>query len=114
MIPVEQNGKLFYRIGEISRLAGIKPHVIRYWETEFNQIKPEKSARGQRLYRRGDLEIILKIRELLYEKKYTIDGAKRELKTFSQHAIEPEAAPKKDSGIERAISGLKHIREMLK
>ena len=69
--------RVFYRIKEVCNLTGLKPHVLRYWEQEFKDIKPQKSSRGQRLYKRKDLEIIFTIKKLLYEKRFTIDGAKK-------------------------------------
>ena len=69
--------KLYFRIGDVSRLAGIKPYVLRYWETEFPAIAPKKSGTGQRLYRRKDVELILEIKHLLYEKRFTIEGARK-------------------------------------
>lgn len=71
--------KLFFRIGEVSRLTGIEPYVLRYWETEFDALRPQKSGTGQRLYRRQDVETVLKIEHLLYEEKFTIAGARRHL-----------------------------------
>ncbi|MCC7497624.1 MAG: MerR family transcriptional regulator [Bryobacterales bacterium] len=71
--------KLYFRIGEVSRIAGVKPHVLRYWETEFAVIDPKKSGAGHRLYRRRDVELILEIKYLLYEKRYTIEGARAAL-----------------------------------
>ncbi len=71
--------KLYFRIGEVSRIAGVKPHVLRYWETEFSVLDPKKSGAGHRLYRRKDVEIILEIKHLLYEKRYTIEGARATL-----------------------------------
>ncbi len=71
--------KLYFRIGEVSRLAGVKPHVLRYWESEFPSISPRKSGRGHRLYRRKDVELILEIKRLLYDQRYTIEGARKHL-----------------------------------
>jgi len=71
--------KLYFRIGEVSRLAGVKPSVVRYWETEFPGIAPKKTDTGQRMYRRREVERILAIRDLLYEQRYTIEGARRAL-----------------------------------
>src|SRR5512139_10444 len=79
--PVEIPNKLYFRIGDVSRITGIKSYVLRYWETEFNQLSPKKSGTNQRLYRRKDVEMVLEIKHLLYEKRYTIEGAK----TFLQH-----------------------------
>lgn len=71
--------KLYFRIGEVSRLAGIKPYVLRFWETEFSALGPKKSGKGHRLYRRKDVELVLEIKRLLYEKRYTIEGARKYL-----------------------------------
>ncbi len=71
--------RVFYRIREVCTLTGLKPHILRYWEQEFRDIKPVKSSKGQRLYRKKDLDAIFTIKKLLYEKRLTIDGAKRYL-----------------------------------
>ncbi len=80
MSQVELPDKLFFKIGEVAKLAGVKQHVLRYWETEFSHIRPQKSKSNQRLYKRRDVEAILAIKHLLWERKYTIEGAKRHLK----------------------------------
>jgi DNA-binding transcriptional MerR regulator len=72
--------KLFYRIGEVAQLVGVETHVLRYWETEFRSLRPKKSAKGQRVYSRRDLEKLLRIKDLLYREGYTIAGAKRQMK----------------------------------
>jgi len=71
--------RMFYRIKEVCSITGLKPHVLRYWEQEFKDIKPVKSSRGQRLYKKKDLDVILVIKRLLYEQRYTIDGAKKHM-----------------------------------
>ncbi len=71
--------KLYYSIGEVSTLTNLKPYVLRYWETEFTQLKPPKNRAGNRTYRQKDIEIVLKIKDLLYKKKFTIDGARSNL-----------------------------------
>ncbi len=71
--------RVFYRIREVCTLTGLKPHILRYWEQEFRDIRPAKSSKGQRLYRKKDLDAIFVIKRLLYEKRLTIDGAKRYL-----------------------------------
>jgi DNA-binding transcriptional MerR regulator len=71
--------KLYFRIGEVSRLAGIKPYVLRFWETEFSSLGPKKSGKGHRLYRRKDVELVLEIKRLLYDMRYTIEGARKYL-----------------------------------
>ncbi len=77
--PPEIPDKLYFRIGEVSRLLGLQPYVLRYWETEFPMLAPRKSGSGHRLYRRKDVELLLEIKRLLYENRYTIEGAKRRL-----------------------------------
>ncbi|HLG14263.1 MAG TPA: MerR family transcriptional regulator [Blastocatellia bacterium] len=71
--------KLFFRIGEVCELIKVQPHVLRYWETEFPMLTPHKNRAGQRVYRRKDVEMVMRIRDLLYEEKFTIAGAKRKL-----------------------------------
>ncbi len=75
-----KSDKLYYRIGEVSRITGIKPYVLRYWESEFRWMSPAKSRSKQRLYRKKDIETILLIKKLLYEERFTIAGAKKRLK----------------------------------
>ena len=71
--------KLFFKIGEVGEITGIQAHVLRYWETEFAQLAPQKNRAGQRVYRRRDVEIVLRIRQLLYDEGFTIAGAKKKL-----------------------------------
>jgi DNA-binding transcriptional MerR regulator len=70
----------YFRIGEASRIIGVEPHVLRYWESEFPQIRPQRADSNQRTYQRKDLELILEIKRLLYEEKITIEGVKQRLK----------------------------------
>ena len=76
--------KLYFRIGEVSDLVGVRPYVLRYWESEFPDIKPSKSKSGQRLYKRRDVEQLVRIRQLLYEERFTIDGARKRLKELTR------------------------------
>src|ERR1700726_5196858 len=85
--------KLYFRIGDVARLAGIKPYVLRFWETEFSALGPKKSGTGHRLYRRKDVELVLEIKRLLYDKRYTIEGARKIL-----DARPREAAGKSSDG----------------
>ncbi len=82
-IPVDPSreipDKLYFRIGEVARLAGIKPYVLRFWETEFPGLGPKKSGTGHRLFRRKDVELVLEIKRLLYEQRFTIEGARKHL-----------------------------------
>lgn len=79
MDPISSE-RLYYRIGEVSRITGLKPHVLRYWESEFRVIKPHKTGSLQRLYRKRDLDLILRIKRLLYEEGFTISGARRKIR----------------------------------
>src|SRR5579871_3274023 len=84
--------KLYFKIGEVSDLLGVEPYVLRYWETEFPVLSPKKSGTGHRLYRRKDVELLLRIKHLLYERKFTIEGARLAL---TSEAKAPKAkAPK--------------------
>lgn len=103
--------KLFYKIGEVSRIVGVESYVLRYWETEFPFLEPRKSKSGQRVYTKKDIDLILQIKKLLYEEKYTIDGVRRKLggnieqldaegfpKAISEEAVEESPEPKIDAG----------------
>ena len=91
--------KLYFRIGEVSRLTATKTYVLRYWESEFSTLKPVKSRSGHRLYRRQDLETVIAIKRLLYEKGFTIEGARKQLSGSSAindaAAISPALTPQK-------------------
>src|ERR1700677_670740 len=77
--PPEIPDKLYFRIGEVADLLGVEPYVLRYWESEFPKLAPKKSGTGHRLYRRKDVELLLKIKHLLYDRKFTIEGARQTL-----------------------------------
>ncbi len=87
--------KLYFRIGEVARLAGIKPYVLRFWETEFPSLGPRKSGTGHRLYRRKDVELVLEIKRLLYEKRFTIEGARKTLESRGKAEAPRAAKPAK-------------------
>lgn len=89
-ISLPSEDRLYYRIGEVSRITGIKPHVLRYWESEFKMIKPHKGSSLQRLYRKKDLELILKIKKLLYEEGFTIAGAKKKIRDMEKEEVKKE------------------------
>src|SRR5271155_1972680 len=105
--------KLYFRIGEVADLVGVEPHVLRYWEREFRTIRPTKSAKGQRVYSRRDVENLMRVRELLYKEGFTIAGAKKrllhptiatEVEQAGARSSEPQAAanpgepPRGDAG----------------
>ena len=106
--------KLFFKIGEVCELAGVQAHVLRYWESEFTMLAPQKNRAGQRVYRKRDVEIALRIKELLYEDQYTIAGAKKRLandlraggkvKIFSSQAGEDSETNGAAEGITTAAS----------
>jgi DNA-binding transcriptional MerR regulator len=97
--------KLYYRIGEVSDIVGVQPHVLRYWETDFRSIRPQKSSKGQRVYSRRDVEKLLRVKDLLKNQGFTIAGARKQLS-------EPcAAAPEEPAESER--SGTKNMRKVL-
>ena len=78
--------KLYFRIGEVSRICRLPAYVLRFWETEFSSLGPKKSGKGHRLYRRKDVELVLEIKRLLYEKRFTIEGARKYLESRPREA----------------------------
>ncbi len=108
--------KLYFRIGEVSSLCRLPAYVLRFWETEFPQLKPVKSSTGQRMYRRKDVEAVLRIKQLLYEEGFTIAGARQQLR--SDIKIEKNQAPlpfptHSASDLKRIRHGLQEILGML-
>ena len=111
--------KLYYSISEVCKLTGLKSYVLRYWETEFRELKPPKNRAGNRTYRKKDIDIINKIKELLYDKKFTIEGARNQL------AITPKIKDSTDVGAvkkdkptvvssSKEVSVLLEVRDQLK
>lgn len=98
--------KIFFKIGEVCDIVGVQAHVLRYWETEFTQLSPQKNRSGQRSYRRRDVEIALRIKELLYDDMFTIAGAKKklqiELRDASRLKIVP-TEPQKNEPVLKAV-----------
>ncbi len=83
--------KAYYSIGEVCELTGLKPHVLRYWETQFEALHPTKNRAGNRVYRPREIELILYVKHLLYEEKYTIEGADRKIRELREGGALPEA-----------------------
>ncbi|MDR3749384.1 MAG: MerR family transcriptional regulator [Acidobacteriota bacterium] len=109
--------KLYFRIGEVSRLCRLPSYVLRFWETEFPQLKPVKSSTGQRMYRQRDVENVLHIKKLLYEQGFTIAGARQHLKAEARHAQLQTGLPfpkKQTSDLRRIRQGLQEILGILK
>jgi len=125
--------KLFYKIGEVSRIAGVEPYVLRYWETEFNFLKPRKSKSGQRIYVKKDLEMIFQIKDMLYKDRFTIEGVRKKLAenmgllksaqdapetqvvAVAQAAPAPKAPAQRNPDAAKAIERIKgRLRDILK
>lgn len=90
---MDRNGKLYYSITEVAEMAGVKPHVLRYWETEFPALKPKKNRAGNRTYRERDVKLVLLIRKLLYDEGFTIRGALRRIRERKGEDIEQIEIP---------------------
>src|SRR5579863_6044259 len=103
--PPEIPDKLYFRIGDVARLAGIKPYVLRFWETEFPALGPKKSGTGHRLYRRKDVEMVLEIKRLLYGQRFTIEGARKFLETRAKTEASSSAKPSKRRSAKAASAG---------
>ncbi len=104
--------KLFFRIGEVSQIVGVEAYVLRYWESEFKGLSPRKSSSGQRMFRRKDVELLLQIKHLLYDKKFTIEGARKELTRESKDKTR-KVAPVSQAELFPAVSPLPEIRQEL-
>jgi DNA-binding transcriptional MerR regulator len=92
--------KPFFKIGEAARLCAVKPYVLRYWETEFHSIRPQKTRSRQRLYRRKDIELLLAIRDLLYGQRFTIQGARARLRELGHDEGPPPPVPPPEIDVE--------------
>ncbi|MCX7794635.1 MAG: MerR family transcriptional regulator [Thermodesulfovibrionales bacterium] len=103
--------KLFYRIGEVSRITGLEPYILRYWETEFPFLRPRKSSSGHRIYTRREIDLIFTIKKLLYEEKYTIEGVRKKFGIIKKSG---ESNPQKDTNDSETRERLKKIKSKLK
>lgn len=83
--------KLFYRINDVAEISGVPPYVLRYWESEFPMLRPERDEKGERRYRKSDIELILQIKQLVYEQKFTLAGARQQLKALRKGANASQA-----------------------
>lgn len=119
--------KLYYSISEVSKITGIEQYVLRYWESEFEQLKPQKNRAGNRIYTNKDIQLILHIKNLLRERKFTIEGAKKIMENYSPERIlsvteptnnlnsnsEPPASKKEKSNLHKDLEEVKNILEFL-
>jgi DNA-binding transcriptional MerR regulator len=106
--------KLYFKIGEVSKLACVEPHVLRYWETEFSQIQPKRANSNQRLYRRVDVETILQIKSLLHEQEFTISGARKFIKDGSKVTKITESIPANTNQLDKIKKELLAVQDILK
>jgi DNA-binding transcriptional MerR regulator len=107
-------GKLYYSISEVSDLVGVKAHVLRYWETQFKMLRPRKGRGGARMYRKRDVEILFDIKQLLYDQRFTIEGAKRKLLDDRVNEKDQMGLPFAKLDREEALRGLREdLQELL-
>ena len=106
--------KLYYSIKEVSEITKLKPHVLRYWESEFPSLKPNKNKAGNRTYKKQDIEVVLDIKKLLYDKKFTIKGAVEELKNkFKRPILDETLSITQISALKEIKNELKNILNLL-
>lgn len=105
--------KLYYSIGEVSEITELKPYVLRYWETEFKTLNPPKNRAGNRTYRQKDIDMILEIKDLLYNRKFTIEGARTQLSGAAREVPGPAGDGEPAITDERKAEILRRIREEL-
>ncbi len=105
--------KIFYRVGEVSQSVGVESYVLRYWEKMFPQLKPEKDESGQRVYTKSDIDMVIRIKHLLYEERYTIDGAKKKLREGSKVESKAKSKPKSSEDAQELLTILKDVKSTL-
>ena len=106
-------GKLYYSISEVSDLVGVKPHVLRYWETQFKMLRPRKGRGGARMYRKRDIEVLFDIKQLLYDQRFTIAGARRKILDDRQNGKDQIELPFTKLDREESIRALRKDMEGL-
>ncbi len=116
-MPPRLPDKIYFKIGEVSRIVGVKPYVLRYWETEFDLLKPGKAPSRHRLYKKKDVELLLEIKRLLYAEGYTIEGARKKLKENRKEDRRQLKLPLSDSKYKNTLikikKDLKSLRKIL-
>ncbi len=117
-MDIEIPDKLYFKIGEVAEITGVKPHVLRYWESEFGVFRPAKSNSKQRLYRRKDIELVLRLKDLLYRQGFTIAGARKRLReegAGGKDQMDLPLASKQDRDLlEDLRDELRRLRDSLK
>jgi len=106
--------KLFFRIGEVADLTGVPPYVLRYWESEFKLLRPRKNHAGQRVYRKHDVQMVLRIKSLLYEDRLTLEGAKKRLQQEGRHRNQQLELPAPDPQTLAALRGIRARLEAIR
>lgn len=107
--------KLFYKIGEVSKIVGVEPYVLRYWETEFPFLRPRKSRSGQRVYVKKTIELILQVKKLLYEERYTIEGVRKRLGRGAIYLVEPQSEPEGlTAEVKKHSRAIEHVKKRLR
>ncbi len=99
--------KLYFKIGEVAKITDVKPYVLRYWESEFKIINPHKSQGNQRVYRKKDIELILYIKKLLYQEKFTLEGAKKKVKEFKKEKARQLDFPFSEKKFQSTLRGIR-------
>lgn len=105
----------YYSIGEVCEMAGLKPHVLRYWETQFKELRPSKNRAGNRVYRAREIKLIELVKQLLYDEKYTIDGARQKLERMREDGSLEEATGRAldQQALHKILDGLRDIMRIL-
>lgn len=106
--------KLFYKIGEVSKIVGVEPYVLRYWETEFSFLKPRKNKSGQRVYIKRDVELLLDIKRLLYQERYTIEGVRKRLGLGSVDNKSKSEKKLRKTEILQPRQSIEHVKKRLR
>lgn len=110
----EEKGRAYHSISEVSAMAGVEPHVLRYWETQFKMLRPKKNRAGNRMYRPKDIALIMTIRKMLYEQGYTISGARKKLLDDRRTSAVPSAPGGEKEGATQLLKQVKkELEEVL-
>jgi len=113
-MPARLPDKIYFKIGEVSRIVGVKPYVLRYWETEFDLLKPGKAPSRHRLYKKRDVELLLEIKRLLYAEGFTIEGARKKLKEGKKEERQQLKLPLPDSTYKNTLVRIKKDLQTLR